>query len=482
MAFHANGSVHPEPGQPFANGGHAFRYSRRLLGAMAVLAVCVGMAMCFLSPALNAPDEVYHWQRAVQVSHGQFLADRREGQDYGGEIDVAALEFARWANSHFERSSAFSLSQARQVSAALADNEGMARASFPSSASFSPLAYLPQASGIAVARHLGGGVFEQMIAGRMANLLAYVALMAAAAWVAPCGRRLMVMLALTAPALYLAASVSADPLNFALPALLFAWCLRLRFDDSARLSRRGRLGLGLMLVSLSLLKPIYLLLAGMALLVPARHFGGRRGRGFFLLAAIGAGLVLTLAWNAVYPFMPGRYWGTDAAPKAVLLSIVHAPLAGLEYFVHSLLHQLPVMWLDGWGRMGGYPPPFMTNAPRALSWAGLATMLAIAASDGHQPRDLRASAFMVALAALFTGVIFLAFWLSFSPSNAAVIQGVQGRYFQLVFLLIGWALVCAAPFGKVFQRWRAPLLILGLVLQTVSLLQGMGEFRFYWAS
>lgn len=69
-----------------------------------------------------------------------------------------------------------------------------------------------------------------------------------------------------------------------------------------------------------------------------------------------------------------------------------------------------------------------------------------------------------------------------TPSNAAVIQGVQGRYFQLVFLLIGWALVCAAPFGKVFQRWRAPLLILGLVLQTVSLLQGMGEFRFYWAS
>ena len=206
------------------------------------------------------------------------------------------------------------------------------------------------------------------------------------------------------------------------------------------------------------------------------------GHGALQRLCVGAGLALTLAWNAAYPFMPGRYWGTGADPKAVLLHIIQAPRASLAYFFQSLQHQLPIMWIDGWGRMGGYPPPFMLNAPKALSWAALATMLAIAAFDGADRRDLRASAFMATLAVVFTCVIFLAFWLSFSPSNAAVIQGVQGRYFQLVFLLIGWALVCAAPFGKVFQRWRAPLLILGLVLQTVSLLQGMGEFRFYWAS
>jgi uncharacterized membrane protein len=89
---------------------------------------------------------------------------------------------------------------------------------------------------------------------------------------------------------------------------------------------------------------------------------------------------------------------------------------------------------------------------------------------------------MAALAALFTCIIFLAFWLTFSPSNAAVIQGVQGRYFLLVFLLIGWALVCAAPFGNALRQLRSPLLILGLTLQMVSLLQGIENFRFYWAN
>lgn len=87
------------------------------------------------------------------------------------------------------------LTQVRQISATLAESSGMVRASFPSSASFSPLAYLPQAAGIATARQLGGGVFEQLIAGRMLNVWVYLALMAAAAWVVPCGRRLLVLFA-----------------------------------------------------------------------------------------------------------------------------------------------------------------------------------------------------------------------------------------------------------------------------------------------
>lgn len=109
-------------------------------------------------------------------------------------------------------------------------------------------------------------------------------------------------------------------------------------------------------------------------------------------------------------------------------------------------------------------------------------MLAIAAFDGSHPRDLRASVLMATLAAIFTCIVFLAFWLTFSPLNAAVIQGVQGRYFQLVYLLIGWALVYAALFGRVLQRFLFPLLILGLTLQMASLLQGIEDFRFYWAN
>ena len=185
MTIHSTESARPGPAKPAANGAHVNRYPGPWAVAAMILALGIGMVMCIVQPALNAPDEDYHWQRAVQVSHGQWLADRYGEQDYGGNIDLAALEFARWANAHFQNASAFSLSQARQISAALENSPGMAKASFPSSATFSPLVYLPQAAGIAVARQWGGGVFEQMIAGRMANLLVYLVLMASAIGVAP---------------------------------------------------------------------------------------------------------------------------------------------------------------------------------------------------------------------------------------------------------------------------------------------------------
>ena len=124
MTTRTTESFRTQPAPP-ADSAKAIRYSRHVLGAMATLVVCIGMALCVLLPALNAPDEIYHWQRAVQISHGQFSADRRAGQDYGGEIDTAALEFAQWAKSHVERPSAFSLTQVRQISATLAESSGM---------------------------------------------------------------------------------------------------------------------------------------------------------------------------------------------------------------------------------------------------------------------------------------------------------------------------------------------------------------------
>jgi len=410
-------------------------------GAIAVtvlFAALCGIGLSVALPALDAPDEVYHWKRAVQISRGQFLAAKQGGQSgYGGEIDTAALDFATWANRHFETSSPFSLSEARSTAAGFAKAQGRSAASFPSTASFAPLAYLPQAAGIAAARALDGSVFAQLIAGRIANLAAYLLLIAAAVWLVPFGQRTLLALALIGPVLHLAASVSGDPLNFALPALLFAGCLRLRFDTSAVLTSAGRAGFALLVISLSLLKPIYLLLATVALLVPEHHFGGRRARVVFLAWTFGMALLLGIAWNAAYPFLPGRYWGTGADPRAMLIGILGDPLAATAYFLHSIRVQIPIMWLDAWGRFGGYPPPFMTNVPQVLSWSGLLALLALAVAEAHRLRDLRAAVLMAGVAAVFSCAIFFAFWAAFSPPGAAVIQGVQGRYFLPAFLLGG---------------------------------------------
>jgi uncharacterized membrane protein len=264
--------------------------------------------------------------------------------------------------------------------------------------------------------------------------------------------------------------------------LLVAWCLRLRLDASATLSRLGRHGLALLVVSLALLKPLHLLLAAITLLVPARHFGGRRAMAAFVAGVLLVALMVSLTWNAAYPFVPGRYWGTGADPKNALAAIADDPAVAFGYFMRSLRWQMPIMWMDGWGRFGGFPPPFMLNVPKALSWAGLGALIALALADARRPVDRPAALLMGALAALFTCAVFGAFWIAFTAPGSAVIQGVQGRYFQIAFMLAALAVVCAAPSSTALKRLRALLLALALALQAAALIHGIEHFHFYWAN
>jgi hypothetical protein len=89
---------------------------------------------------------------------------------------------------------------------------------------------------------------------------------------------------------------------------------------------------------------------------------------------------------------------------------------------------------------------------------------------------------MTAIAAAFTSAVFAAFWIAFTPIGAPVIEGVQGRYLQLAFVLAGLALAAAAPLGIRMARLRGPLLLLSLSLQAAAIVHGVGELRFYWST
>jgi hypothetical protein len=124
----------------------------------------------------------------------------------------------------------------------------------------------------------------------------------------------------------------------------------------------------------------------------------------------------------------------------------------------------------------------MMNVPKALSWAGLGALLALSLAEARRRADWFAAALMGALALLFTCAIFGAFWLAFSPPGSAVIEGVQGRYFQPAFLLAGWAIVCAVPAAAWLRRLQVPAFSVSLMLQATALAYGLEHFRFYWSS
>jgi uncharacterized membrane protein len=408
----------------------------------------LGLLLIFGTPQLDAPDEFYHWQRAVQIAKGQFLAERVDGE-WGGEIDQAAFAYQIWFLGKTGEQPPIRVDDAwnEAKQASLLPDTDLAEP-FPSAASFSPIAYLPQAFGIALARLIGANVFVQVVMGRIAALVSYFA----AAW-AVCrtlpGARYIGFAALTVPSiLYLAGTLSADSMNLALPALLIALCLRLRADGDFALTGGRRWLIGALAVACGLLKvtsPIFCLAL---LLIPASKFRNGLDRGLFPTACLAASVLAALSWNLAFPFVPGIFWHNGADPGAM----IHMALSNPGHAVVMICDAARfwwIPWFQGYYGMVGAHQGFgySLSYPWFLTVASIGAALAIV--DGMPRRDWRQAFWLAGMAALCLTALLSAFLIGYTQLGAAMVEGMNGRYLFPFYLL---ALLSVASL-RLTGRW-----------------------------
>lgn len=442
----------------------------------------IGVMLSFRTPPMAGFDEPFHWRRALQVAAGHPLATRLGPNDWGGRLDGRALAYEDRFDQSIAAGRPLDLAALHDLSRSLATTpSGLTMSSFPSTASFSPVAYLPAAIGIGAARLFHLGPLPQIQAGRLAGLATFLLLVWCIARLLPAGGLAAAALLTVPTALHLAASLSADPLCNALPALLVAACLRLRHAPERRAPRHWQAALLLLLLLVGLLKPIACILSAVVLLVPRERFANAASAWRYRAAGIALCLAAAGFWNLAHPFVPGRYWHTGADPRAALQALRAAPLAALANLGWNAWSSGWVWWVDGWGRFGGGPGPYHFTIPTALPTAFLVPLLALAASDrDRRPADPRAAGLLLLLAALYVAALLLAFRIGFGPPRSLTIEGVQGRYLLLPFLLLLLALAYAAPSRIGLPRAAAPLLLGCLALDLGAAVVALGHFAAVW--
>lgn len=206
------------------------------------------------TPPFADQDEPFHWQRVLQIADGHLLADRLGPNSWGGPIDRAGYLQMLYHIDRIQTHGPVDPVEAHALSDHLAAQpRSLVVVAFPSSASFAPLAYLPQAAAVATARAAGLGPLGQMQAGRFGNLTVYGLMIATILRALPAGRLAVLVLALSPVALQSACSLSADPLNLTLPVLLLALVWRLR-ERGMSLGQGETRGLVALSAALGLLK------------------------------------------------------------------------------------------------------------------------------------------------------------------------------------------------------------------------------------
>ena len=177
--------------------------------------------LALATPPWQNPDEPLHMARIVQIAHGQLLASRAWGT--AGGISDRAIYDAYRPVQHAAMHPEQRLSRADlQASNAVPWSTTLAYTSFPNTAQYPPVFYLPAAATYWAGWAAGLSIDRTLLLIRLVNATLFAAITAAALALAKGTRPLLLAILLLPTTLFLACAAGQDSLLTAATALAVA--------------------------------------------------------------------------------------------------------------------------------------------------------------------------------------------------------------------------------------------------------------------
>ena len=407
-------------------------------GVIAYLLVVLVIGLFFVvkNTPLTGLDERFHFFRAYQISQGEILPKEIGGEKgaWGGCVSDKALQYV-WPffvsqdkNKPGSRTDA--VKRAKDIDAST--NNHNTCFNFSPSATYSPVSYLPSAIGIAVSRVLGSGIDTQMYAGRLLNLIVYIAMVYLAVMIMPI-MRIPTLFILTFPTLInLASSYSPDPVTTLVTAIFIACCLRMT------ISREKIFWQTFILAGLvGLMKMTNVAFLPFLMLIPSSLFSYKFRWMSYIAGSVAFGCLVAAAWNLHYSWVPSQFWHSGGDAKKAMAMLVSDPVGTLIFLLKSIWIQTPDMFNRMFATFGGGPQLFTWTIGGPFC-RGAIMLITIATFMSLPKRQLDFGwlrlSFLPAMSLGSIFLIFTALWIGFSPLNIGIVGGVQGRYFIISLL------------------------------------------------
>jgi len=440
-----------------------------------VLGAIFGGSLVFITPPFGVPDELAHFNRIYHCSQGKVYACRRDSQ-CGDDLPASlnAIYQAIAGDARQDEEFCVSRDKIRQALAIPLDPAQQQYSTFENTALYSPVPYLPAAAAVGIGRVAEMRPLGLLYLGRIANLIAYLALAVAAVRLIPVQKWTLALVALMPMSMFLAASLSADAVTLGLALMTIALALDLALGEEAPAGRLAAFGLCLVLLALS--KQAYVSLALLFFIIPAGKFAGR---GQWLTAAVlflGLPLAANLAWaysvRSLYvPMLP-----FVDPPQQIAWIGLHpwSYAAAMFKAVYHLDTYLGMIGLFGW--LGAH----LSKTVCLVYWM---TLAATAFLDGGKPLPLaaRTRAILLGIYVTAASVVSTIVYLSWERVGIKSIEGIQPRYFLPLLPLV------LLPFrgssklvSHRFLRLAVPLLaMLGAMVAAAATWKTMA-MRYYW--
>jgi len=412
----------------------------------------MGLPAALLIPAGGGFDEPSHVARIDQLSYGQIMSEAVATSSgvavedaamgdilYGGSIDKGLVETADENLKTYQVSDAAreTYSFPTWISASLSSAEVYGSAQtvyvFSNTAVYSPVSYIPQVIALCVGRLFISNAYALIVLMRVAGLLFIAFVIFFCIRVIPIGKWTMVFIGLLPSFVISNAQVTADTMTDAV-LFVFITCTFIFLLRGAEASRKDWSALVISSLMLGLVKVSYLPIVALLGAVPLMRADMRKRMyiGRLVLIVMGAIAMFLVWYGMIKSINTGAMFATGANPGAQLSFVIQHPLHFLRLLT-SLFVTTNILNLTLTGIIAA-----VSSAKLIPCWWIEAILLCLSVSmEDQREQSLSLSnrnlflllASCVIVFILVFSVIGLAIYLQFNPIEAAIISGVQPRYF-----------------------------------------------------
>jgi uncharacterized membrane protein len=432
----------------------------------ALIATVFGLLFIITTPPLWGIDESAHFARAYQIAHGGISPHHNMNNANDLALPKNLIDLEKYVTNDLTDDNTVSVPSRKDIDNAngykqfTSEPFSKEEVSSRGVASYSPVAYGAPAVGIFVANRFNASIGQTIFSARLCSLILYIAIVWLSLWLLKNSklRWLIFAIALLPICIFQASVVTADNAAIGLSILFAALFIRAVQEGDKERNNKIVYGLAAVALLLPLVKINYIFLSLGVTLIPNRLFKTNRLAIIFKVSVVMLANILGLAWSKIVNVtsassISDRPDGARVVPADQIATMIHSPLHFIAVSARSVIHNgdsyfLSLTSLVGWNYVT-VPLVFI-----------LLLCLGIFLAAVYAKNELVIIRKRLLVLSLFVlgGVvsIFIALFITFTPADAKVIDGIQGRYFIPFLVPVSMTLAAFVPFEVKIRDKLAP--------------------------
>lgn len=419
-----------------------------------ILALVLGTLFIIVLPPGQSPDEVTHFKRAYGLSDGIIFPEEIEndGGRVGSDIPVGTDFMIREPGPG---------TYAELLERIDDDTNEKNKQNYTGAALYNPVCYIPQTLAAWIGKLFGLSVLGMAYLMKIFNFVIWIALGYFAIKVIPKFKSAVLFILLLPITLQQATSISPDSLTIGLCIFFIAYVLYLAYEKEDLLNRKDYVVLIFSAIVISLCKIVYLPLVLILLVIPKERFRSKKHRWWF----VGGLLLVVAVLNLVWLVMSSQYLidyreGTDSGGQVA--GILRNPLKYLAVML-STVNEYGLIWIKN--LLGMSLGSFKFSLPEVMWLISFVMMVLLFVQRSESLKLKKADRWIFGVViVMVSGLILTSLYIQWTPYENSIIEGVQGRYFLPILLLVPVA-ICNGN-----EKKKGPVLISNGVILGYSLI------------